>query len=231
MGIEIKFKLGDKIQDLKQRIANAYLEEVIDILIKDHSFYDNVNHDIYLLLNDKLKSSSEYSSLINGEGLQHFGFYFSRAQSMVDSIISIWLNSVSIKSNGITKAKTKPGIKFILTGIQSSYLDVLSDSNAIIPYRSRRYKKDLYVPWLEWFLKGNSNLEYFRLPINNYYLNTQLGKGRSRFANMIYTAGTSYDLPSSLKGNVNNNWIERVLLDSVDEINNILMKRMGEYFS
>ena len=243
MGIEISIKLGD-IPKLKSDITIAFAREILSILKSPSSLMNDINSDTRTLLRTNLKSSPEYTNLISGEGPPHFGFYAGTAQSTVDAIIEIWVDSIIVGYNKSVVKKTTANIQFILQGIQTSYLDVLSSKDAIVPYFSRRFKgrtkdekhgKVISVPWLEWFLKGNSRKEPFKLPLEEFRI--AFGDvGRSGQAHMEYrfrskgTLGDPYDLPASLKGDKDNNWIERTLLNTVPDINNLIIKRVEEYF-
>ena len=154
------------------------------------------------IVNEAIKSEDEYNEITGGVLRAELGVPNSRAR--IDAIIDRWISSIFIK----VQPGTAPLLDIQIGIIDSSYQDVLAMAEAEYTYRSRHYKRNVTIPWLQWLLtEGTKRL------VTGYHVVRNPRRSRTGTVIMRQNDRKSWSVPSTYSGTAGNNFVTRAFSD------------------
>lgn len=209
----ISLKLTTPIKQIEAMMLKAIADEMNKHLV---TIAEIVKAKMVFFMLEKIKSTAEYESLINGKLKAEFGL--DDAQARVDTIIRKWATSLTY-----TVKKVSPKVRTITGGF--SVNAILSDFSDVIKLAdSTIFSKGGEVPWLRWLL-----LEGYKNLIADYDIRFgAYPKSRTGEAQMYRKPGNAYKVPNEFAGTIDDNWITKTF-DNVDaELQKILLNAVDK---
>lgn len=206
MGIPISFDINDDelYVDILQEVA-VQSNKILIAMSRDDS---TLNH-ITLAIDNAIRSSPEYTSLISGVLKDMFGL--TDSQAAVENIIAGIKNNIEIDVKpAVVIGKTLSG-GIIVKVLRSDLSDVLNVSGA--KYESPGGE----VAWLSWLLKGGDAV------VVGGYEFSSFATGDSRTGGgLMIRSPEGFRVPPEYSGTASSNWLTRSLEDLDEQICNIL---------
>lgn len=176
------------------------------------------------IVKKSLLESEELKALSSGDLIGEFGIRSSTAANVAQQI-ALNVSQTVIVSPMSVSLKTKRG--GISLKVQPNDLqNVLSIPNGSYTYYSRRYKKDVTINWLDWFLtKGDAII------VAKFYFEESSGAGRSGRGSM--QKGGSWRVRPEYSGTLDDNAITRALqskqtkTEIIKSIENVIKKNLS----
>jgi hypothetical protein len=176
------------------------------------------------IVKKSLLESEELKALSSGDLIGEFGIKSSTAANVAQQI-ALNVSQTVIVSPMSVSLKTKRG--GISLKVQPNDLqNVLSIPNGSYTYYSRRYKKDVTINWLDWFLtKGDAII------VAKFYFEESSGAGRSGRGSM--QKGGSWRVRPEYSGTLDDNAITRALqskqtkTEIIKSIENVIKKNLS----
>ena len=154
------------------------------------------------IIKKSLLESEALKALSNGDLIGEFGITSSTAATVAEQIALSVSQTVIVNPIRVSLRTKKGGISL---KVQPSNLqNVLSIPNGSYTYYSRRYKKNVTINWLDWFLtKGDAII------VAKFYFEESGGAGRSGMGSM--QKGGSWRVRPEYSGTLEDNAITRAL--------------------
>lgn len=209
--MEVKLKLltpqkqiNDYIRKELAKRMNQCIPSIISEVKSQLSFY----------IANKIKSTPEYQSLLNGKLEADLGL--DNVNARLDAIIEQWANNFYVILKPFTYNSRGFSGSFSVCYIERDFSDVLVLSEATV------FSLTGNVPWLEWLL-----LEGSRILVRDYEVvynlsGKQAAVSRSGDALMREAAGSKFTVDPQFQGTITNNWITRAFENSEQDISDIL---------
>ncbi len=149
-----------------------------------------------------LLESEELKALSSGDLMGDFGIRSSTAATVAQQIALNVSQTVQVNPISVSLRSKRGGLSL---KVQPNDLqNVLSIPNGSYTYYSRRYKKDVTINWLDWFLtKGDAII------VAKFHFEESGGAGRSGRGSM--QKGGSWRVRPEYSGTIDNNVITRAL--------------------
>jgi len=149
-----------------------------------------------------LLESEELKALSSGDLMGEFGISSSTAATVAQQIALNVSQTVQVNPISVSLRSKRGGLSL---KVQPNDLqNVLSIPNGSYTYYSRRYKKDVTINWLDWFLtKGDAII------VAKFHFEESGGAGRSGRGSM--QKGGSWRVRPEYSGTIDNNVITRAL--------------------
>ena len=130
------------------------------------------------------------------------GLTSSQATQASQKISEVVSDSVIIQTKAVTANNLSAGLQILIQ--TEDYANVLSISQAVVSYRSRRFKRTIDLPWLDWLLtKGDQIL------VSGFEFQPGGNLGRSRAGRMAETPSGSWRVSPEYSGTKGDNFITR----------------------
>ena len=131
-------------------------------------------------------------------------------------------DSVVVKTKKINPKNLSGGLELFVQ--PEDYANVLSVSEASVNYRSRRFKTNINIPWLDWLLtKGDQNL------ISGFEFQPGSNLGRSRAGRMVESPMGNWRISPEFAGTKSDNFITRAFDRNIqDKIVNAVKKTINK---
>lgn len=206
--MKFSIKLLDSDKEISNSILDALLPQ-IDIFLKKNLKY--IRKEMPLLINNIIKNSETYNSLIGGQLKYEFGI--PDADSKLSTILNIWSNNISIEYTAPKILAGQIKASFSVSIIRSDFSDVLASDSALVIDNLRGYN----LPWLEWLLlEGNTTI----VPKQEVII------GPSKFSRtgfaLMRESNKPWKVPAQYSGTIRDNWITRAIDDNESLINELL---------
>jgi len=149
-----------------------------------------------------LLESEELKALSSGDLMGEFGIKSFTAATVAQQIALNVSQTVQVNPISVSLRSKRGGLSL---KVQPNDLqNVLSIPNGSYTYYSRRYKKDVTINWLDWFLtKGDAVI------VAKFHFEESGGAGRSGRGSM--QKGSSWRVRPEYSGTIDNNAITRAL--------------------
>jgi hypothetical protein len=213
--MKLSIKLIEKNAQIQKDIADALLPLAISFM---NSFINEVKKNLPNLIEDAIKNSPEYFSILNGKLKYELGIPDPSAKLI--GLIDLWINNIQYEYK--PPAASSKGIKstFSAKMIKADFEDVLSSQFAEVQDISRGYN----LPWLKWLLlEGNTTI------IDEHEV--IIGPSRySRTGNAIMKSNRTknWQVPSEFSGTQADNWITRAIDGASPIIQSMLEKAVKQ---
>ena len=154
------------------------------------------------IIKKSLLESEDLKALSSGDLIGEFGIRSSTAATVAQQIALNVSQTVIVSPMSVSLKAKRGGISL---KVQPSNLqNVLSIPNGSYTYYSRRYKKDVTINWLDWFLtKGDAII------VAKFYFEESGGAGRSGRGSM--QKGGSWRVRPEYSGTLEDNAVTRAL--------------------
>ena len=131
-------------------------------------------------------------------------------------------DSVVVKTKKINPKNLSGGLELFVQ--PEDYANVLSVSEASVNYRSRRFKTNINIPWLDWLLtKGDQIL------ISGFEFQPGSNLGRSRAGRMVESPMGNWRISPEFAGTKSDNFITRAFDRNIqDKIVNAVKKTINK---
>mgnify|MGYP003112518306 CR=1 FL=1 len=178
------------------RELNKILNKVMDKSAKE------LTPLIQEIIKLSLLGSEDLKALSNGDLIGDFGLNRSTAVSVAQQIALNVSQTVEVNPIRVSLKQNRGGLSL---KVQPSDLqNVLTIPNGNYTYYSRRYKKDVTIKWLDWFLtKGDAVI------VANFYFEESSGAGRSGLGSM--QKGGSWRVRPEYSGTLEDNAVTRAI--------------------
>jgi hypothetical protein len=207
--MSMKIVIIDSLTTIEARVNVAiadHLNSKLPIIAK------KIESEVRTLVRRNLGDSHEFQSIISGILRHEFGFPAGQETISADGIANLVANNIYVSHTKLIGNARGISGGLTIYGVLSDYSNLLNSSFAeILTDKGERLK------WLEWLL-----LEGNRVIIQDYKF--QGGKyPQSRSGNGIMISGTNrfWKVPAQFSGTASDNWITRVLEDSLSEMQKI----------
>jgi len=176
------------------------------------------------IIKKSLLESEELKALSSGDLIGEFGIRSSTAAIVAQQIALNVSQTVEVKPMNVSLKTKRGGLSL---KVQPNDLqNVLSIPNGSYTYHSRRYKKDVTINWLDWFLtKGDAII------VAKFHFEESSGAGRSGRGSM--QKGSSWRVRPEYSGTLDNNAITRALqseetkAEMIKSIENVIKKNLS----
>jgi|TARA_B100000519_G_scaffold78909_1_gene68222 hypothetical protein len=176
------------------------------------------------IIKKSLLESEELKALSSGDLIGEFGIRSSTAAIVAQQIALNVSQTVEVKPMNVSLKTKRGGLSL---KVQPNDLqNVLSIPNGSYTYHSRRYKKDVTINWLDWFLtKGDAII------VAKFHFEESGGAGRSGRGSM--QKGSSWRVRPEYSGTLDNNAITRALqseetkAEMIKSIENVIKKNLS----
>lgn len=173
---------------------------------------------------DRIKAAPEYSDLISKTQIRaEIGLV--DGQSKLDNIIKIFVDGIRVDTVPFRRSgKTIKG-ELVISIIREDYADVLNTPSATYTYFSKRYNKEVTIPWLEWLLiAGNEILVYnFKVRFGNDLKGSRTGQAVMAKDNF----GAGWHVPGQYTGFADDNFVTRALDGIEQDLSDILENELA----
>jgi hypothetical protein len=209
--MQISLKLLESDNHIRKLILDGCAETLNDAIVKASP---QIQHRVRNDIGNIIRGTNEYISLIGGALRMDFGLQ--NPQSVVDALIALWQNELSVTiSRYRTRGQNIVG-KFEINAVDETFSNVLRSPYAT--YLSSGYKID----WLSWLLQeGTASV------IRGYeVVYTNAPYSRSGYALMKPVLGGSFAVNPAYAGTKTNNFITRAMAASEDRFLNIIQEEV-----
>jgi len=150
------------------------------------------------------------------------GLTSSQATSASQKIAQLISDSVVIQTKAVTANNLSAGLQIFIQ--PEDYSNLLSMSEAVVTYRSRRFKRTINLPWLDWLLtKGDQIL------VSGFEFEPGGNLGRSRTGRMVESPSGSWRVSPEYSGTKGDNFITRAFDRSIQSrITKIVQKAVNK---
>ena len=176
------------------------------------------------IVKKSLLESEELKALSSGDLIGEFGIRPSTAANVAQQIALNVSQTVIVSPMSVSLKTKRGGISLKVQPIDLQ--NVLSIPNGSYTYYSRRYKKDVTINWLDWFLtKGDAII------VAKFYFEESSGAGRSGRGSM--QKGGSWRVRPEYSGTLDDNAITRALqskqtkTEIIKSIENVIKKNLS----
>jgi hypothetical protein len=176
------------------------------------------------IVKKSLLESEELKALSGGDLIGDFGITSTTAATVAQQIALNVAQTVEVKPMSVSLRSKRGGLSL---KVQPNDLqNVLSIPNGSYTYYSRRYKKDVTINWLDWFLtKGDAII------VAKFHFEESGGAGRSGRGSM--QKGSTWRVRPEYSGTIDDNAITRALRSEQTEdeiiksIENVIKKNLS----
>lgn len=202
--MKINTKILESDTEISRRIIKALFPEVKKLM---NSAINKIKNNLPTVINNALRNSPEYNSLVSGKLKLEFGIPDSAQK--VANLIDIWSKNIYIKYDSPQISSNKIKASFSASMIKIDFTDVLYTEFAYLIDRERGYS----LPWLRWLL-----LEGQKPLVKNYEV--LIGpNSRSRTGLAVMTdSKKSWKVPAEFSGTISDNWITRTIDSAKSDI-------------
>lgn len=194
--MNFSFKLLDNDKTITNKILSALVSQLNPVFSKASK---DAAVEVQAAVKRSIKAEGEYLSLISGQLKYELGV---PNPSIVDKIVDIWVNSISINTKKITIKGNSLSGGFSINMIKSDYSDVLASAGSVIKDSST----GSLVPWLEWLLLRGGDI----LVKDYEVLMGPNPRSRTGMAVMV-SSKQNYRMPTKFAGTESNNWVYRAI--------------------
>ena len=205
---KIWFEITTPVRQIEKEVNKA-VARFFDRNIK--SIGKRLNVEIPLLINIAIQSCTEMTELKSGSLRGELGLTSSQAERAVNTI-----GDLVARSSQVTIQPVSLGGGNRINGGISIHIQPDNFRNlrgyGVLDYYSKRYKRNVSIPWLDWLLKAGD-----RILVAKYYysegssINSRSGLGKMK-------RGGSFRVSPDNAGTETNNFITRALKDKEDDI-------------
>jgi hypothetical protein len=176
------------------------------------------------IVKKSLLESEELKALSGGDLIGDFGITSTTAATVAQQIALNVAQTVEVKPMSVSLRSKRGGLSL---KVQPNDLqNVLSIPNGSYTYYSRRYKKDVTINWLDWFLtKGDAII------VAKFHFEESGGAGRSGRGSM--QKGSTWRVRPEYSGTIDDNAITRALrseqteAEIIKSIENVIKKNLS----
>tara|TARA_Y100000361_G_scaffold76337_1_gene67583 strand:+ start:421 stop:1083 length:663 start_codon:yes stop_codon:yes gene_type:complete len=188
--------------------SDAEIEKMILSHISDrlNSIFSSVGKEIETnvktVVFDAIYECHELQSLRGSFLRGSLGLTTTKATNASQQIAQAVSDSVLVKTKKINAKNLSGGLNLFVQ--PENYTNVLSVSEAVVTYRSRRFKTNIDIPWLDWLLtKGDQIL------ISGFEFEPGGNLGRSRAGRMVESPMGDWRISPEFAGIKGDNFITR----------------------
>tara|TARA_B100000519_G_C14193892_1_gene414473 strand:- start:423 stop:1085 length:663 start_codon:yes stop_codon:yes gene_type:complete len=204
--------------------TDAEIEQMIIRQIADHlnSVFPSVAEEIERKIKpDVFNAIYECNELqaLRGSYLRgSLGLTSPKAVSASGQIAEAVSESVSVKAKKVNPKNLSGGLEIFVQ--PDDYSNVLSISDAVVSYRSKRFKRNIDIPWLDWLLTKGDQILVF-----GFEFDPVSGRGRSGAGRMLESPMGDWRISPEHAGTKGDNFITRAFdRDTQNKIVNAVKK-------
>lgn len=207
MGIPVSVEI-DEAQLYKDVLIEmaAHLNKILSGMSKDGV----IAGQVATMVDQAIRSSPEYDSLLNGELRAVFGL--TNPAGTIEEIISIVKSNIEIEASPVRTIGIALTGRFTIRILRSDMVDVLSASGA------RFDSEGGEVNWLSWLLTAGDSIV-----IGDHDFSANIGNAESRTgAGIMVRSNSGFRVPPEFSGTLTDNWLTRSIQDLDEQIGNII---------
>ncbi len=208
MKLKFQLELIEKVPEIKSLILDSLVSHLAPAFRRA---IPSIRRRIIDVAINQIKNEPEYTSLLNGKLKYEFGI--PNSENVLNDILEIWSNNISINYQPVTKRKTDVMGYVQIDMIKQDFEDVLSSSSAIV----YDHMSGISLPWLQWLLIDGSKILVRKHKV-------RMGPNRQSRTGMavMVESKENWRVPAEFAGTKNNNWITRAIKSLDNQIPNII---------
>tara|TARA_Y100000361_G_scaffold151884_1_gene170164 strand:- start:2318 stop:2983 length:666 start_codon:yes stop_codon:yes gene_type:complete len=184
-------------------IKKIIMQQIADDLNSNfRAIAEDIDKNIKPIIYNAIHECYELQALRGPYLRGSLGLTSSQATSASQKIAQVVSDSVIVKTKTVTANNLSAGLQVFIQ--PEDYANVLSISGAVVSYRSRRFKRTIDLPWLDWLLtKGDQIL------VSGFEFEPGGNLGRSRTGRMVKAPAGSWRVSPEYSGTKGDNFITR----------------------